>query len=116
MPKKLIKSFKFAHAGTAHVLKTQRNIWIHFFIAWLVIGFAYYINVSLFELGLLVLASFAVIVAEMFNTAIEEMVNVLSPEKRLEAGLAKNVAAGAVLLAALGAIIIGCIVFLPGIL
>ncbi len=116
MPRKFIKSFEYAQAGTKHALKTQRNLWVHFIIALLVLFFAYYIKVSLLELGLLVLASFGVIVAEMLNTAIEELVNILSPEHRIEAALAKNVAAGAVLLAAFGAVIIGCIVFLPRIL
>lgn len=113
MPRKFIKSFKFAKAGAAHALKTQRNLWIHFFTGLAVLGIAVWLKVTLIELGILLLAIFGVIVAEMINTSIEELVNILSPGHRIEAALAKNVAAAAVLLAAAGAIVIGAIVFLP---
>lgn len=113
MPRKFIKSFKFAKAGAEHALKTQRNLWIHFFVGLAVLGLAIWLKVTLIELGILLLAIFGVIVAEMINTSIEELVNILSPGHRIEAALAKNVAAAAVLLAAAGAIVIGAIVFLP---
>lgn len=113
MPRKFIKSFKYAKAGAEHALKTQRNLWIHFFVGLAVLGFAVWFRVTLLELAVLVLAIFGVIVAEMVNTSIEELVNILSPGHRIEAALAKNVAAAAVLLAAAGAVVIGGIVFLP---
>jgi diacylglycerol kinase (ATP) len=116
VPRKFIKSFKFAKAGAEHALKTQRNLWIHFCVGLAVLGFAVWIKVTLLELGILVLAIFGVIVAEMINTSIEELVNILSPGHRVEAALAKNVAAAAVLLAAAGAIVVGAIVFLPRII
>jgi len=111
MPKKFIKSFKFARAGAEHAWKTQRNLWIHFFVGLVVLGFAVWIRVSLLELCVLVLTIFGVIVAEMFNSGLEELVNILSPQQRKEAGLAKNIAAGAVLLSAVGAIVIGALIF-----
>ncbi len=111
MPKKIIKAFKFAKSGTEHAWKTQRNLWIHFCIGLLVLAFGAYINISLYELSILILAIFGVIVAEMFNTSIEELVNILSPERRKEAALAKNIAAGAVLLASAGAVVIGLMIF-----
>jgi diacylglycerol kinase (ATP) len=111
MPKKFIKSFKFARAGAQHAWKTQRNLWIHFFVGLAVLGFGVWIKVSLLELCVLVLTIFGVIVAEMFNSSIEELVNILSPDQRKEAELAKNIAAGAVLLSAAGALIIGTLIF-----
>ena len=113
MPKKFFKSFKFARAGAEHALRTQRNLWIHFFVALCVLAFAVWLQVSLPELALLTVAIFGVIVAEMFNTAVEELVNILSPEHREQAALAKNVAAAAVLLASVGAIVVGCLIFIP---
>ena len=113
MPRKLMKSIKYAREGTKHALRTQRNLWIHFFIGLLVLAFALWLNISLLEFCLLIVVIFGVVVAEMFNTAIEELINIISPQQRIEAALAKNVAAGAVLLAALGAVIVGCIIFLP---
>jgi diacylglycerol kinase (ATP) len=111
MPKKFIKSFNYAKSGAEHAIKTQRNLGVHFCIGLLVLSFAVYINVSIIELAILVLATVGVIVAELFNTSIEELVNLLSPERRAEAALAKNVAAGAVLLAAVGAMVIGILIF-----
>ncbi|MFC1568203.1 diacylglycerol kinase [Candidatus Margulisiibacteriota bacterium] len=113
MPKKFIKSFKYARAGAEHALRTQRNLWIHFFVGLAVLALAVWLSVSLIELALLVVAIFGVIVTEMVNTTIEELVNILSPAHRLEAGLAKNVAAAAVLLAAAGAIVVGCLILIP---
>ncbi len=113
MPKKFIKSIKYAKAGAEHALRTQRNLWFHCFIGLMVLAFGIWIKVSLLEFCILVLTVFGVIVAEMMNTAIEELVNILSPGHRVEAALAKNVAAGAVLLAVLGAVIVGSLIFVP---
>ena len=113
MPRKFIKSFKYARAGAKHALTTQRNLWVHFFIGLAVIAFAVWLRVSLLELAILVATIFGVIVTEMVNTSIEELVNILSPKQREEAALAKNVAAAAVLLAAAGAVVVGGLIFIP---
>lgn len=113
MPKKFIKSFKYAKAGAQHAIKTQRNLWIHFFTGLVVLGAALWLRVSLVELSVLVVTIFGVIVIEMVNTSIEELVNILSPGHRAQAALAKNVAAAAVLLAGVGAVVVGCLIFIP---
>jgi len=113
MPKKFVKSFKYAQAGISHALKTQRNLWIHFALGLLVLVVSFLLNVSYVELAILVITIFFVIVVEVLNTAIEEIVNVISPAHRLEAKLAKDVAAAAVLLSAIGAVIIGIIILMP---
>ncbi|MFH1826091.1 MAG: diacylglycerol kinase family protein [bacterium] len=116
MPRKLIKSLKFAQAGAHHALRTQRNLWIHMSFGVVVFVLGVVLKVSPLELAALSMAVFFVIVAEIFNTAIEELVNILSPEHRVEAALAKNVAAAAVLLAAAAAIMVGCLILLPRIM
>ena len=83
MPKKFIKSFRFAKAGAGHAIKTQRNLWIHFFIGLAVLGFAIWLRVSLLELALLIVTIFGVIVAEMVNTAIEELVKYTIDHRKL---------------------------------
>lgn len=113
MPRKFIKSFKYAHAGASHAIRTQRNLWIHLAAGVLVLCLALYLKVSRTELSILILAIFGVIVTEMVNTSLEALVDILSPEFRAEAALAKNVAAAAVLLAALGALLIGGLIFIP---
>lgn len=116
MPRKFIKSVRYAKSGAAHAIKTQRNLWIHFFIGVAVLIFALWLKVSSIELAVLILTIFGILALEMINTSIEEMVNILSPSQRKEAALAKNIAAAAVLLAAVGAILIGAIIFVPRLL
>lgn len=116
MPKKFMRSIKYAHQGTQHVLRTQRNIWIHLLIGVAVIVVAYYLKVSLPETALLLLTIIFVIVCEMFNTAIEEAVNLIKPESHPLAALVKNIAAGAVLVAAMGAVLVGLLIFIPRLL
>lgn len=113
MPKKFIKSFKCAGAGARHAFQTQRNLWIHFFVALFVLAFALWVGVNWLEFLVLVVVVFNVIAAEMFNTAMEELINILSPQHRSEAALAKNIAAAAVLVLAIGAVMVGLMVFLP---
>lgn len=116
MPKKFMKSFKYARAGAQHVFQTQRNVWIHFWIGLLVIMAACWLRVSLLEIAILVLTITFVLVMEMINTALEETINLIKPEKHPLAGLVKNIAAGAVLLAAAGSVVVGFLIFLPRLL
>jgi diacylglycerol kinase len=113
MPKKFMRSFKFAQAGMKHALQTQRNIWIHLVIGILVMAAAVWYKVSQVELAVLTLTISFVLVTEMINTAIEEAVNLAKPEAHPLAALAKNLAAAAVLTAAVGSIIVGLFIFVP---
>lgn len=113
MPKKFMRSFKYAHAGARHVLQTQRNIWIHLAVGVLVLAGAIWLKVSSTELAIIVLTVSFVIVTEMINTSLEEAVNLIKPENHPLAALAKNVAAGAVLVAAFGSVIIGFLILAP---
>jgi diacylglycerol kinase len=113
MPKKFIRSFKYARAGAEHALRTQRNIWIHLGIGLLVVGLAVGLKTDRIEMAVLILTIAFVIAAEMINTAIEEVVNLAKPEHHPLAALAKNVAAGAVLVAASGAVLVGLLIFVP---
>jgi diacylglycerol kinase (ATP) len=113
MPKRFIKSFKYARAGAHHAIRTQRNLWIHGAAGLAALLFAAWLGIGQLELALLVLTISAVIVAEMFNTAVEELVNLLSPDQQEQAGLVKNIAAAAVLLAAIGALAVGGVIFIP---
>ena len=113
MPKKFMRSFRFAHAGARHTLRTQRNIWIHLSIGIAALLAAVWLQVSLVETAILVLTISFVLVAEMINTAIEEVVNLAKPETHPQAALAKNIGAAAVLVAAIGSVIIGILIFAP---
>ena len=107
----LIDSFNYAFEGIIHVLRTQRNLRIHFLAAVLVFGGAIAVGVSRLQLIALVLAIAFVLVAEMLNTAIEGIIDVSTTSFDPNAKLAKDIAAGAVLIASITAIAIGFLVF-----
>jgi diacylglycerol kinase (ATP) len=107
----LIDSFNYAFEGIIHVLRTQRNLRIHFLAAVLVFGGAIAVGVSRLQLIALVLAIAFVLVAEMLNTAIEGVIDVSTTSFDPNAKLAKDIAAGAVLIASITALAIGFLVF-----
>ncbi len=107
----LLESFNYAFEGIIHVLRTQRNMRIHFLIAIGVIVAALGFDVSKMELIALMLAVAFVLVAEMMNSAVEAAVDVASTSFDPLAKLAKDIAAGAVLIAAVNAVAVGYLVF-----
>jgi diacylglycerol kinase (ATP) len=110
-PPSLLESFNHAFEGIIHVLRTQRNMRIHFVIAVGVLVAALAFDVSKIELIALLLAIAFVLIAEMINSAVEAAVDVASTSFDPLAKLAKDIAAGAVLIAAINAIAIGYLVF-----
>jgi len=107
----IFESFNFAIEGIIHVLRTQRNMRIHFGVAIAVLVAALAFDVSRIELVALLLAIAFVLIAEMINTAIEAAVDVASTSFDPMAKLAKDIGAGAVLIAAVNAIAVGYLVF-----
>ncbi|HET8528857.1 MAG TPA: diacylglycerol kinase [Gaiellaceae bacterium] len=107
----LLDSFNYAFEGIIHVLRTQRNLRIHFAIAIGVIAAAAAFGVGRLELIALLLAIAFVLVAEMVNSAIEGAIDVSTTSFDPNAKLAKDIAAGAVLIASVTAIGVGYLVF-----
>jgi diacylglycerol kinase (ATP) len=107
----LLDSFNFAFEGIIHVLRTQRNLRIHFAIAVGVLVMALIVDVTKIELIALLLSVTFVLIAEMLNTAVEAAIDIATTSFDPMAKLAKDIAAGAVLIAAINAIAVGYIVF-----
>jgi diacylglycerol kinase (ATP) len=107
----IIESFNYAIEGVIHVLRTQRNMRIHFAIAVAVLVIAVAVAVSRIELIALLLAITFVLVAEMINTAVEGTIDAATTSFDPMAKLAKDIAAGAVLIAAINAVAVGYLVF-----
>lgn len=110
-PPSLLESFNYAFEGIIHVVRTQRNMRVHFVIAAGVLITALAFGVTRIELIALMLAIAFVLIAEMVNTAIEAAVDVAGTSFDPMAKLAKDIAAGAVLIAAINAVAIGYLVF-----
>jgi diacylglycerol kinase (ATP) len=107
----VIESFNFAIEGVIHVLRTQRNMRIHFGAAVVVIVVSVAVGVSKIELIVLLLSIAFVLIAEMINTAIEGTIDAATTSFDPMAKLAKDIAAGAVLIASVNAVAVGYLVF-----
>lgn len=110
---KLIFSFKYAFEGIITTIKEERNMFIHFLIAIIVVITGIYVRLSLNEWFICLLLFALVFSLELINTAIENTVDLVATKKNKKAKIAKDAAAGAVLIAAIFASIIGIIIFLP---
>jgi diacylglycerol kinase (ATP) len=107
----IIESFNYAIEGVIHVLRTQRNMRIHFAVAVVVIVVAAAVGVSKIELIALLISIAFVLVAEMINTAVESAIDAATTSFDPMAKLAKDIAAGAVLIASVNAVAVGYLVF-----
>ena len=107
----VIESFNFAIEGVIHVLRTQRNMRLHFAAAVAVIVVAVAVGVSKLELSVLLISIAFVLVAEMINTAVEGAIDAATTSFDPMAKLAKDIAAGAVLIASVNAVAVGYLVF-----
>jgi diacylglycerol kinase (ATP) len=110
-PPSILESFNFAFEGIIHVLRTQRNMRVHFLVAIVVLVAAVWVGVSKLELIALLLAIAFVFITEMINSALEQAIDVATTSFDPLAKLAKDVAAGAVLIATVNAVAIGYLVF-----
>ena len=110
-PPSLVESFNYAFEGIIHVLRTQRNMRIHFLLAVVVLIAGLMTGVNKFELIALLIVIAFVLIAEMVNTAIEGAIDVATTSFDPMAKLAKDIAAGAVLIATVVAVAVGYLVF-----
>lgn len=108
-----LKSFHYAFNGLWHVVRTQHNAWIQMGVAFTVVVFGFWVQLSLADWKWLVATITLVWMAEVMNTAVEELSNVVSPDYHEGIKIAKDVAAAAVFVCACGAVIMGGLIFIP---
>lgn len=106
-----IASLNHAIAGVFTAVKQERNMKIHFIIAFLVLILGYLFGISKFEFLLLFISISFVLITEMINTAMEIMVDLIKQEFSILAKMIKDISAGVVLIASLNALIVGFLVF-----
>lgn len=109
--KRLVESFDNAIEGFIFVLKTQRNMRIHFLLALFVLILGVYMNLTLMEMVILCTIIALVLLTEMINTGIELVIDLMKETYHPIARMAKDVGAGAVLIAVSNAAIVGYIIF-----
>jgi diacylglycerol kinase (ATP) len=107
----ILQSLNWAFEGVIHVLRSERNMRIHFALATIVLILAFSYGVTKLELMALLVAISFVLIAEMVNTAIEATIDLATTSFDPLAKIAKDIAAGAVLIASVNAVVIGYLVF-----
>jgi diacylglycerol kinase (ATP) len=107
----LVESLNDATEGMMYVLRTQRNMRLHFLIALLVLTIGVYFNLPKMDLLALLFSITLVLVLEMVNTAIELTVDLIKDVYHPLARIIKDVMAGAVILSALNAVVVGYVIF-----
>jgi diacylglycerol kinase (ATP) len=108
-----MRSFRHAFAGAWYVVRTQKNAWIHLIITIAVVIMAAWLQLSLFDWSVLVVAIGIVWLAEFLNTSIEAIVDLISPQRHPLAKVSKDVGAAAVLITAGTAVIVGFLLLGP---
>lgn len=105
-------TFKNSFKGIRLALKSERNIRIHFGVAFLVIILGFCLHFNVIEFILLLMAIATVIIAEMVNSAIEFTLDAIFHNRYSKlVGMAKDIAAGAVMIATFSSITIGILLF-----
>jgi diacylglycerol kinase (ATP) len=106
-------SFRFAFAGWWHVIRTQRNAWIHAVVSVTVIVICLWLRLPPRDWAVIFIAIAMVWTAEFINTALEAIVDLASPQQNQLARVSKDVGAAAVLIAALASALIGLLIIGP---
>ena len=108
---KFVESFNAAVEGFIYVLRSERNMRVHFLTAIFFVLLGIYLDFNVIEISVLCITISLVLVAEMLNTSIEIMVDLVKSEFHPIARVIKDIAAGAVLITAVSAIIVGYMLF-----
>ena len=108
---KFVDSLNVAVEGFIHVLKSQRNMRIHFLIGILVLILGIYFDFSKQDFLFVLFAITVVLITEMINTAIEYTIDLMDIGYHPVAKVVKDIAAGSVFIAAVNAFFTGYIVF-----
>lgn len=107
----IVHSLNDAVNGFMHVLKTERNMRIHFVIGFCVLMLGIVLGVSRIEWIILCIVISFVFIMEMLNTVIEETVDMIEHELHPVVRIIKDAAAGAVLVTAAMALVVGFFIF-----
>jgi diacylglycerol kinase (ATP) len=114
--RRIVRSFRFAFAGLAVLVRTQPNAWVHVALAALALALSFLLRLSPGELALVILTIGVVLTAEAVNTALESVCDLVSPGYHPLVKRAKDLSAAAVLISAIAALGVAAALFLPRLL
>jgi len=107
----VVESFNSAIEGFLYVIKTQKNMRVHFLAAVMILLIAIYIHIPPEQVIILCCVISLVLILEMVNTAIEHTIDMFTETFHPLARIIKDVTAGAVLLSAVNAFVAGYLIF-----
>ncbi|WP_415327770.1 diacylglycerol kinase family protein [Chryseobacterium sp. MMS23-Vi53] len=105
------KSFFNAFRGVFMMMKSERNFQLELLAFFINLFLIFYLKLSSIDTILILIVSFGVLSAEIFNTAIEKICDIIEPEFDKRIGFIKDIAAGAVILMAVLSVIVGILVY-----
>lgn len=106
------KSFLPALQGLTHIIKTEKNSWVHLLATFTAISLIFILQLNYIESLFFISAIFFVWITEIFNTVIEYTLDFIHPENNKYIKIIKDASAAAVLLAAAYAMIIALIIMI----
>jgi diacylglycerol kinase len=104
-------SFLNAFRGIFLMMKSERNFQLELLAFSINLFLIFYLKLSDHDAVLILMVSFGVLSAEIFNTAIEKICDVVHPEFDKRIGFIKDISAGAVLLMSIASVIVGILVY-----
>ena len=105
------KSFLNAFRGIFVMFRSERNFQLEVIALLINIFLIFYLKLSTIDTVLVLIVSFGVLSAEIFNTAIEKICDIIQPEFDKRIGFIKDMSAGAVTLMAVASVIVGILVY-----
>jgi diacylglycerol kinase len=111
--KRLAKSFKYALSGLSKVWQEEQNFQVHSIITVIVLLLAWYFQIAIWQLIILILLIALVLILEIINSIIERFIDLLKPRLHEYVKDVKDMGAALVFVGALTAVIVGLIIFLP---
>jgi len=108
------KTFRNARKGLRLVIKSERNIRVHFLAGTLALLSALFLGLSILEICIVMISIGLVVGFEMLNSAIEFALDAVFHNRYSTlVGMAKDISAGAVMFATFIAIFVGLFIFVP---
>lgn len=107
------RKWVYSVVGLWTAIKEEKSIWTYLVLLPIVVGLGVWIELSNFEMALVILVVFLLICIEVLNTAIEAAVDTISFQYNVKVKKIKDIASGATLIITLGGAIVLLLIFIP---
>jgi len=102
---------KYSLEGLSTLWRSEKSFRIHIMISIFVLLAAFFMNLGIWKIVIILLVIALIVCLEIINSAIERMVDIFAPKTHGLAKEIKDILAGMVLIASIIAAIVGLLVF-----